>query len=196
MKKYAYAVFTVLYIISFGAVSEEMLANKPTLYDYSIGEKWVWKFKGVASDGATRANGIDEKEIVSIESQLFLKSGDSKTSLSSIINSEESNTPRYSWPLKVGKKWVFKESWTSQDGTTGQSTFNAEVVAFKMETVEAGSFMAYTIKYEGTVSNSRGYNAKTSETIVYAPAVKQFIRLTQIQDGYLYNEELIEYSAP
>ena len=56
--------------------------------------------------------------------------------------------------------------------------------------------MAYTIEYKGTVSNSRGYNAQTDEVWLYAPELKNFIKMTQTQDGFLYNEELIHYIDP
>jgi hypothetical protein len=60
--------------------------------------------------------------------------------------------------------------------------------------VDAGTFMAYTIQYKGTVSNSRGYSARTDEVWLYAPEIKNFIYMTQIQEGFSYTEELIEYS--
>ena len=71
-----------------------------------------------------------------------------------------------------------------------------KVVSYKQETVDAGTFMAYTIEYKGTVSNSRGYNAQTDEVWLYAPKIKNFIKMTQTQDGFLYNEELIKYKKP
>ena len=70
----------------------------------------------------------------------------------------------------------------------------AKVLSYKKETVGAGAFMAYTIEYKGTVSNSRGYSAKTDEVLLYAPEIKNFIKITQVQDGFSYTEELIEYS--
>ena len=68
------------------------------------------------------------------------------------------------------------------------------LLSFKKEIVGAGTFMAYTIEYKGTVSNSRGYSAKTDEVWLYAPEIKNFIKMTQVQDGFSYTEELIEYS--
>ncbi|UAB82557.1 beta-lactamase family protein [Marixanthomonas sp. SCSIO 43207] len=54
--------------------------------------------------------------------------------------------------------------------------------------------MAYTIHYHGNITNSRGYNAVVDEVWLYAPKVKNFIKLTQKQDDFVYNEELVEYS--
>jgi len=116
--------------------------------------------------------------------------------LTEIVKPDESKTPKYDWPLQVGKKWKFENNWTSQDGTTGSQNHDAEVLSYQKETVEAGTFMAYTIKYTGKTTNSRGYNADEEEIWLYAPAVKNFIKLTQTQGDFLYIEELIEYSSP
>ena len=94
----------------------------------------------------------------------------------------------------VGKKWIFEEHWTSEDGTTGATIQDAEVLSFKEETVEAGTFMAYKIRYKGKITNSRGYSADTEDIHWYAPKLKTFIKLTQSQADYLYIEELVEYS--
>lgn len=39
-------------------------------------------------------------------------------------------------------------------------------------------------------------NADSEEIYVYSPEVKNFIKLTQIQDDYRYVEELVEYTKP
>ncbi|WP_252735651.1 MULTISPECIES: hypothetical protein [Zobellia] len=51
------------------------------------------------------------------------------------------------------------------------SFITGEVLSYEEETVEAGTFMAYTIQYTGRTSNSRGYNADEKEVWLYAPAV-------------------------
>ena len=79
-------------------------------------------------------------------------------------------------------------------GTTGSQSQDAEVLSFKEETVAAGTFMAYTIKYTGKITNSRGYSANETEIWLYAPTVKDFIKLTQHQGDFQYVEELIEHS--
>ena len=116
--------------------------------------------------------------------------------LSAIVKVDDSKTSRYSWPLKVGKKWVYENKWTSQDGTKGSQRQDAEVLSFKEETVGAGTFMAYTIKYTGEITNSRGYNATVEDVWLYAPRIKNFIKLTQKQGDFSYVEELITYANP
>jgi len=172
------------------------ITQQPTLADYEVGEKWVWKYKGITTSGEVRSEGEDTRKIVSVDGELGMTIGTDTIPVTEIVKPDESETPKYDWPLKVGKKWKYENSWTSQDGTTGNQSQDAEVLSYQEETVEAGTFMAYTVKYTGRITNSRGYSADEEEVWLYAPAVKNFIKLTQIQDDFLYEEELIEYSKP
>lgn len=169
-------------------------AKQPTISDYKVGEKWVWKYKGVTTKGEVRSEGRDKREIIEVNGELLMTIGKDTIPVTEIVKPEVSNTPKYDWPLKVGKKWVYEENWTSQDGTTGNQQLNAEILSYKEEKVEAGNFVAYTIHYNGKITNSRGYNAVVDEVWLYAPKVKNFIKLTQKQDDFVYNEELVEYS--
>lgn len=174
----------------------DSLAEQPKLNDYRVGETWVWKYKGVTTAGEVRSEGEDTREVVSKDGVLGMTIGKDTVPLSVITKPEESETPRYKWPLKVGETWKYEKNWTSQDGTTGTQSQHAKVVSYKQEKVDAGTFMAYTIEYKGTVSNSRGYSAQTDEVWLYAPEIKNFIKMTQTQDDFLYHEELIKYVNP
>jgi len=189
-------VLAVISLLSTCSKNSALVAEQPTLTDYTVGEKWTWKYKGVTNEGIVRSDGQDIREIVSVNGVLGMVIGKDTIPVTDIVKPEKSETPRYKWPLKVGEKWKYEKNWTSQDGTSGKQSQDAEVISFKEETVEAGTFMAYTIEYKGTVSNSRGYNARTDEVWLYAPAIKNFIKMTQTQDDFLYNEELIEYTNP
>ncbi|MEP0007723.1 MAG: hypothetical protein ABJF72_00940, partial [Balneola sp.] len=146
--------------------------------------------------GEVRSDGTDTRTIVRMDEGLGMTIGNDTIPLAEIVKPDESETPKYYWPLEVGKKWKYENNWTSQDGTTGAQNQDAEVLSYQEETVEAGTFMAYTIKYTGKTTNSRGYNADEEEIWLYAPEVKTFIKLTQSQGDFLYVEELIEYSKP
>jgi len=173
---------------------EATATKQPVLTDYTIGEKWVWKYQGVTDGGEVRSDGTDTKKIVGFNGALGMTIDNDTVLVSEIVKPEKSDTPKYKWPLEVGEKWIYEKDWTSQDGTTGKQNQDVEVLSFKEETVLAGTFMAYTIEYKGTISNSRGYHAKTDEVWLYAPEIKNFIKMTQVQDGFSYTEELIEYS--
>jgi len=188
---------TLLSLIILGACGSPKtsdLTQQPTIEDYQLGETWVWKYKGVTTEGEVRSDGTDKRMIVQMNEGMGMTVGNDTIPLTDIVKVDESETPKYDWPLQVGKKWKYENSWTSQDGTTGTQSQNAEVLSYQEETVEAGTFMAYTIKYTGRTTNSRGYNAEEEEIWLYAPAVKTFIKLTQSQGEFNYVEELIEYS--
>ncbi len=167
---------------------------QPTLADYNEGEKWVWQYKGVTGSGEVRAHGTDTKKIISNNGELFMVTASRTLPLSELVKPDNGQGARYNWPLQVGKTWTYEDHWESEDGTRGATIQDAEVLSFKPETVAAGTFMAYTIQYKGVMTNTRGYSASTEDIHVYAPALKTFIKLTQIQDDYLYVEELVEYA--
>lgn len=194
--KNQYLVIFILMAFSIDlSAKENGVVYQPTQADYKAGEKWVWKYKGVTSSGEIRAEGKDVKKITSQNGALNMVTQHGIIPVADIVKPVTSKTPRYNWPLQVGKKWTFEQNWTSEDGTKGSTIQDAEVISFKEETVEAGTFMAYTIKYKGKISDSKGYSKETEDIQLYAPKLKTFIRLTQIQNDYLYVEELIEYSA-
>lgn len=190
------SIFLVVFLLgACVSTSSSMVTSQPTIDDYSVGEKWVWKFKGVTDNGEVRANGIDTREVIDKDGILSIRKATDLIPIAEIVTPESSKTPRYKWPLEAGKRWVYESHWTSEDGTSGKTVQNVEIVSYQEETVEAGKFMAYRIHYKGEISNSRGYRANTEDIILYAPIVKNFIKLTQIQDGYLYVEELKEYRS-
>ena len=196
MKSQIIIFFAIVMLGACNSPTKSGITQQPTLADYQVGEKWVWKYKGVTTEGEVRSDGKDTREIVRIDGVLGMTIGKDTVPVSDIVKPEESETPKYNWPLEVGKKWKYENNWTSQDGTTGNQSQDAEVLSYQEETVEAGTFMAYKIKYTGILSNSRGYSANEEEIWLYAPALKNFIMLTQTQGDFVYVEELIEYSKP
>ena len=194
MKNQFFILFALVILSACNDNTKSSRTQQPILTDYTLGEKWVWKYKGVTTEGEVRSDGTDTREIVSANGVLSITVGKDTIPVTDIIKPETSETPKYDWPLEVGKTWKYENNWTSQDGTTGRQSQNAEVLLYQEETVEAGTFMAYTIKYTGKTTNSRGYSADETEVWLYAPAVKTFIKLTQNQGDFHYVEELIEYS--
>lgn len=170
--------------------------EQPKLSDYTIGESWVWKYKGVSDKGEVRSNGEDARKIVDFKGGLGITVGNDTIPVSELVKPEESETPRFKWPLEVGKKWKYETEFTSAVGIKGKWSQDAEVISYEEVTVEAGTFMAYTIEYKGAITNSNGMNAKTDDVWIYAPKVKNFIKMTQVQEGFSYTEELIKYSNP
>ena len=50
------------------------ITHQPTLADYEVGEKWVWKYKGVTTEGEVRSEGNDAREIISVDGVLGIRS--------------------------------------------------------------------------------------------------------------------------
>ena len=194
MKNQFIILFALVILSACNDKTKSIITQQPTLSNYTVGEKWVWKYKGVTTEGEVRSDGTDTRKIISANGVLSMTIGKDTIPVTDIVKPETSETPKYDWPLEVGKTWKYENNWTSQDGTTGNQSQDAEVLSYQKETVEAGTFMAYTIKYTGKTTNSRGYSANETEVWLYAPSVKTFIKLTQNQGDFLYVEELIEYS--
>jgi hypothetical protein len=196
MKRQHVALLSFIFLAACDSPKNEGLKQQPTVEDYKMGEKWVWKYKGVTASGEVRSDGTDTRMIVRMDEGLGMTIGNDTVPVANLVKPDQSETPKYAWPLEVGKKWKYENNWTSQDGTTGSQRQDAEVLSYQEETVEAGTFIAYTIKYTGKTTNSRGYDADEEEIWLYVPAIKNFIKLTQSQNDFFYVEELIEYSRP
>ena len=199
--KSKYQLSKLLFVITMIMMSScfkqyEKVTNRPTIKDYTLGETWEWKYKGVSDKGEVRSDGIDIKTIVEFKGELGLTSGNDTILISDILKPITSKTPRYKWPLEVGKKWKYERDFTSAVGVKGLWSQDVEVLSYKEITVEAGTFMAYTIEYKGAITNSKGLNVKTDDVWIYAPEIKNFIKMTQVQEGFSYSEELIKYSNP
>ena len=172
--------------------SSTPVTSEPTLNDHRIGEKWVWLEKSVA-EGKIRWEGKELQEIVAFKGSLGLWNGKDTILVSNTLNQEQSSTPYWSWPLKVGKKWKYESDWKNSEGTPMKTSMDVEVVSYGEEAVLAGRFEVYTIEYNGTITNSIGGSSEIHEVYWYAPALKTNIRKVQ-DDGYgSYVLELYDY---
>ena len=80
---------TIFIITTLGACVSKMganITNQPTLKDYSLGEKWVWKFKGVTDKGVVRADGLDSRQVINDNGMLSIKSSKASVSIADLIN--------------------------------------------------------------------------------------------------------------
>ena len=186
----------LIVVLTFNAcaiVPKHSATKRPTLKDYEIGEKWTWKYKMIA-EGEIRSEGQVSREVVDCNGDLAFDDGNDTLKISTIVDQKPSKTPKYDWPLQVGKKWRYKYNWGINDGTKGESSQDVVVASFNEVAVAAGKFMAYKIEYKGRVTNSRGYDAIWEDIWWYAPAIKTFIKHTQDDGSGLYVKELINYT--
>lgn len=141
-----FVLFAFILLSACSGIETVTCATQPTISDYQVGEKWVWKYKGVTDQGVIRADGLDTRQVIDDKGILKISDGNNHIAIAELTRPPQSPTPRYKWPLSVGKTWTYEETWTSQDGTTGKTSQNVEVISYQKETVAAGSFMAYTIQ--------------------------------------------------
>jgi len=172
------------------------VTNKPTLKEYKAGETLTWDWRR-SVEGKVQAQGEDYREVVKFKNTLGFYYGNNDTiKIATTLNKKPSKTPRYDWPFKVGKKWKYEVKWSNNEGTTGQTSQDAEIVSYDEVTVAAGKFMAYKIEYKGRISNSRGFDGELVDIWWYAPVIKTYIKHTQDDGEGLYINELIKYSNP
>ena len=167
--------------------------DQPNSEDFTTGEKWVWKWNRKV-DGEVRAEGEDFQEVVDLNGLPGFWNGMDTLQISEIFEQRPGPTPFRSWPLYVGKKWKYESTWANDEGTTGKTSQDAEVVSLEELEVKAGKFKAYKIAYKGLVTNSRGFKGEMTDTWWYAPELKTYIKHIN-EDGYgVYVNELVSYS--
>lgn len=167
--------------------------SEPIVKDYQIGEKWTWKWERKVK-GEVRAEGEDLQEVVKYNGTLGLWNGVDTIQIPIAANKNQGSAPFRNWPLEVGKKWKYVSEWENNEGTTGKTSQDVEIVSFEELNVEAGKFMAYKIEYKGIVTNSRGFKGEMTDIWWYSPKLKTYIKHIN-DDGYgLYINELISYS--
>jgi hypothetical protein len=193
------AIIYVVAILIFSACAKtpkttanDRSTEKPTLKEFKIGEKWTWKWKR-SVEGEIRAEGEVSEEVVEFKGGLGFSGGVNTIKILDILDEKPSSTPFNDWPLKVGKKWKYEESWEGNDGTKGKTSQDAVVISFEEVLVDAGKFMAYKIEYKGRLTNSRGFDGLIEDTWWYAPEIKKYIKHTNFDGQGLYVKELINY---
>lgn len=169
--------------------------NQPTLKDYTIGEKWTWKWER-AVEGEIRAQGEDIQEVVNYNGTMGLWNGADTVQISKTTNQKQSSTPFRNWPLQVGKNGNTSQNGKIMKVLRGKTSQDAEIVSFEELNVVAGTFKAYKIVYKGIVTNSRGFKGEMTDIWWYSPALKTYIKHIN-EDGYgVYVNELTSYSKP
>jgi len=110
---------------------------------------------------------------------------------------------RYAFPLEAGKQWTSEAA--AENPAAGKSLhykFEGKAVGWEKIKVQAGEFEVLKIEinayYQGRKANSNGGSGKLTETLWYAPAVKNFVKL-EYEDtdlkGRPYNRDLWELTA-
>jgi hypothetical protein len=111
--------------------ADSVLAQKaemPLPSAFNVGDRWQWQ----QVDNRTKAvEGIGTRTVVDDGGIIKFSFSDLGTRpISSAFLGNPSKKPWRIWPLQVGDKWSYDEDWTRPDGATGNSSQDAEVIAF------------------------------------------------------------------
>ena len=87
-------IFLALIMLSAcSSITKSGITQQPTLADYQVGEKWVWKYKGVTTEGEVRSDGKDTREIVIADGVLGMTIGKDTVPVTDIVKKDESKKP-------------------------------------------------------------------------------------------------------
>ncbi|MDR7090244.1 hypothetical protein [Cellvibrio fibrivorans] len=193
------SVFITIIIIGLASVNTiAQEAQRPGIESFTVGETWEWKEKLVVDVEPNRAlmESFETRTVVlDAGEKKFVKkfAGGSKTSAIDQADSKVNEKAFRKWPLKVGAKWEYEESWTSDDGTTGYTRQDVEVVAFEKITVPSGTYSAFKIVHRGTFKNARGSSAM-NDVYWYSPEVKANVKHINESGGQTYTSVLVKYT--
>lgn len=89
---------------------------------------------------------------------------------------------RYAFPLEPGKEWTTNSTAENMDaGKRWRYQVNGKALGWEKIKVPAGEFDAMKVEvvayYSIEMVNSRGGSGRSKETVWYAPAVKNFVKL-------------------
>jgi len=193
------SIFFALFIIGFTSIrAMAQEAQQPDIENFTVGETWDWKEKLVADTEPNKAlmESFDTRTVIlDAGEKKFIKkfAGGSKISEIDHTDSKAEEKAFRKWPLKVGAKWEYEESWTSDDGTTGYTRQDVEVVAFEKISVPSGTYSAFKIVHRGIFKNARGSSAM-NDTYWYSPEVKADVKHINESGGQTYTSVLVKYT--
>ncbi len=110
---------------------------------------------------------------------------------------------RFSFPLDVGKQWSSETTGENpSQGKHWRYRVDGKALGWEKIKVKAGEFDALKIEvtafYQGQETGSQGGSGRLSETLWYAPEVKNFVKM-EYQDtdwnGRIFNRNIWELTA-
>lgn len=194
------SIFGALCIIGFTSVDTlAQEAQHPGIESFTVGETWEWKEKLVADAEPNKAlmESFEARTVIlDAGEKKFIKkfAGGSKTSAIDQADSKADEKVFRKWPLKVGAKWEYEESWTSDDGTTGYTRQDVEVVAFEKISVPSGTYSAFKIVHRGIFKNARG-SSDMNDIYWYSPEAKADVKHINESGGQTYTSVLAKYTS-
>lgn len=93
MKLHYIILLTIILFTACKSSTKPGITNQPTLADFHLGETWVWKYKGVTTEGEVRSDGTDKRMIVQMKEGLGMTIGNETIPLADIVQVDESEKP-------------------------------------------------------------------------------------------------------
>lgn len=82
-------IFAITSFIACKNNTQTKVTQQPLLSDYTLGEQWVWKYKGITDKGEIRSNGTDTRTIVDFKGELAMTIGKDTVLLTNIVQPEK-----------------------------------------------------------------------------------------------------------
>lgn len=194
------------------AAAAEPAAPAPVV---NVGDSWTYQYTDVWKHAPGNLNRLEVTAVDGDGVQMDLKraaTGDVtahhrySTELNPIDRGKMHFAPyyaRYAFPLVPGKEW--KADATGENPAAGRHwryQIKGKALGWEKVTVPAGEFDAIRVEvssyYQGEETGQRGGTGLSRETVWYAPAVNNFVRL-EYQDtdwrGNIYNRDIWELTA-
>ncbi len=181
----------------------------------SVGDSWTWQYTDVWKHTSGNLNRTEVTAVDASGVQVDIKRASTGAVLSRSRFTADMNPidrgkmhfapyyARYAFPLTPGKEWTVDATGDNPAaGKRWRYQIKGKAVGWEKITVAAGEFDAMRVEvvsyYQGEEVGSRGGSGQSKETIWYAPAVNNFVKL-EYQDtnwqGTIYNRDQWELTT-
>jgi hypothetical protein len=194
------------------AQPESLAAPAPTV---AVGDSWTYQYTDVWKHTPGNLNRTQVTAVDAAGIQVDIKRAATGAVLAHYRYSAEMNPvdrgkmhfapyyARYAFPLVPGKAW--KVDATGDNPAAGKRwryQINGKALGWEKITVPAGEFDVIKLEvvsyYQGEETGSRGGSGQSKETVWYAPAVNNFVKL-EYQDtdwqGSIFNRDQWELTT-
>lgn len=180
-----------------------------------VGDSWTYQYTDVWKNQPGNVNRIEVTAVTETGIDADIKRAASGAVFSHQRYSREMNpidrgkmhfSPwygRFSFPLESGKQWTSEATGENPaQGRRWRYKVEGKALGWEKIKVKAGEFDTMKIEvtsfYQGQEVNSPGGSGRSTETVWYAPAVKNFVKM-EYQDtdwmGRVSNRDLWELTA-
>jgi hypothetical protein len=181
----------------------------------TVGDSWTYRYTDVWKNQPGSLNRIEVTAVTDTDILVDIKRAATGALLSQQRFSHEMNPidrgkmhfapafGRYSFPLAPGKEWMLDATGKNEAaGKRWRYQFKGKVLNWEKITVPAGDFDVLKIElvafYQGEEVGRMGGSGQLKETVWFAPAVNNFVRL-EYRDtnwqGTIFNRDMWELTA-